>query len=257
MSSRPSAARVPTRSAVRRCAAAGVLAVLATTACGAPTTPSGALAAPASRPSVSSVSHAPAVELAARRVPRASRSRTRTALPAPRHLVLRTVAVGPSFSGRASWYGGSFQGRRTASGERFNSADLTAASKTLPFGTRLRVCRLSRCVIVRINDRGPFVRGRILDLSQAADRALGSGGVSYVTATPVRTALVDVRPGRHDPPRVHLAALVRPLPVAQSAVPLAHPSPQPQPEAPASAVLVGLVGLGALGAARLRRDRNS
>jgi len=77
--------------------------------------------------------------------------------------------------GRASWYGDLFHGRRTASGEIFNMHELTAAHKTLPFGTRLRVRNLAngREVAVRINDRGPHVRGRIIDLSRAAAAQVG------------------------------------------------------------------------------------
>jgi rare lipoprotein A len=77
--------------------------------------------------------------------------------------------------GKGSWYGGRFHGRRTASGEKFDMHDLTAAHKTLPFGTRVRVRDLDtgKEVVVRINDRGPHVRGRIIDLSRAAAVALG------------------------------------------------------------------------------------
>lgn len=76
--------------------------------------------------------------------------------------------------GKASWYGRRFHGKRTASGERFDMNGLTAAHRTLPFGTRVRVrnTRNGREVVVRINDRGPHVRDRILDLSQAAAAAL-------------------------------------------------------------------------------------
>ena len=78
-------------------------------------------------------------------------------------------------TGRASFYGERFRGRRTASGERFNPDAMTAAHRTLPFGTRLRVTntRNGRSVTVRVNDRGPFSRGRILDLSRAAARQIG------------------------------------------------------------------------------------
>lgn len=77
--------------------------------------------------------------------------------------------------GTVSWYGGRFHGRRTASGERFDMYALTAAHPTLPFGTRIKVRRLDtgKEVEVRINDRGPHTRGRILDLSRAAALALG------------------------------------------------------------------------------------
>lgn len=76
--------------------------------------------------------------------------------------------------GKASWYGPGFQGKRTASGERFDMNDLTAAHRTLPFGTRVRVhnTRNGREVVVRINDRGPHIRDRIIDLSKAAAAAI-------------------------------------------------------------------------------------
>ncbi len=75
----------------------------------------------------------------------------------------------------ASWYGEKFHGRPTASGEIFNMYDFTAAHKSLPFGTRLRIINPvnSRSVVVKINDRGPFVRGRDIDLSYAAARKIG------------------------------------------------------------------------------------
>ncbi|MBF2022509.1 MAG: septal ring lytic transglycosylase RlpA family protein [Hydrococcus sp. C42_A2020_068] len=77
--------------------------------------------------------------------------------------------------GMASWYGPGFHGRQTANGERFNQNDLTAAHRSLPFGTKVRVTNMNngRSVIVRINDRGPFVGGRAIDLSAAAARAIG------------------------------------------------------------------------------------
>jgi rare lipoprotein A len=136
-----------------------------------------------------------AAQTAARPVPlnqlRASRSRTPVAKRLPTKRVTRTVAIGPSFSGEASWYGGSFQGQRTANGEQFDTNDYTAASKTLRFGTRVRVCH-DGCVVVRINDRGPYVGGRVLDLSRAAAHAVGIYGVGYVTATPVGKRTVSV-----------------------------------------------------------------
>lgn len=83
----------------------------------------------------------------------------------------------------ASYYARAHHGRRTANGERFDMHALTAAHKSLPFGTRLRVSRGNASVVVRINDRGPFVRGRDLDVSLAAARVLGliSAGVGAVT----------------------------------------------------------------------------
>ena len=84
--------------------------------------------------------------------------------------------------GEASWYGPGFEGRKTASGERFSTYEFTAAHKTLPFGTLLKVTNLENnlFVIVRINDRGPYVRGRILDLSRAAKEKIDMGGTAKV-----------------------------------------------------------------------------
>ena len=95
------------------------------------------------------------------------------------------LAAGPTLSGLASWYGPGFQGRRTANGEKFNTHALTAAHKTLPFGTRVRVVNRQngRSVVVRINDRGPHVRGRVIDLSRAAARAIGLSGAAKVAIT--------------------------------------------------------------------------
>jgi len=90
---------------------------------------------------------------------------------------------GRSFSGMASYYGNE-SGSRTASGQRFNQNAMTAAHRSLPFGTKLRVTHGGSSVIVTINDRGPFVRGRVLDLSTGAARAIGltGAGVGRVTA---------------------------------------------------------------------------
>ena len=96
------------------------------------------------------------------------------------------VAAGPSYveEGMASWYGPSHQGKRTADGERFDMHAFTCAHRSLPFETVLRVTNLAngRSVKVRVNDRGPYVKRRILDLSAAAARALGmtEDGVSRV-----------------------------------------------------------------------------
>ena len=74
------------------------------------------------------------------------------------------------FAGNTSYYGKKFHGKRTASGSIFNMNSLTAAHKTLPFGTKVKVTnkKTKQSVIVKITDRGPFIRGRILDLSRAA-----------------------------------------------------------------------------------------
>ncbi|HKH01125.1 MAG TPA: septal ring lytic transglycosylase RlpA family protein [Bradyrhizobium sp.] len=94
-----------------------------------------------------------------------------------------TAGTGRSFAGIASYYGNE-SGSKTASGQRFNQNAMTAAHRTLPFGTKLRVTHGSRSVVVTINDRGPFIRGRVLDLSTGAARAVGltGAGVGRVIA---------------------------------------------------------------------------
>lgn len=98
------------------------------------------------------------------------------------------VAVGPvtfTLRGKASFYGYDGSGNKTATGERFNPEAMTAAHRTLPFGTRVRVTNNNngRSVVVRINDRGPFIRGRVIDLSYGAARVIGmiSNGIAPVT----------------------------------------------------------------------------
>jgi rare lipoprotein A len=90
---------------------------------------------------------------------------------------------GRSFSGMASYYGNE-SGSKTASGAHFNQNAMTCAHRSLPFGTKLRVTHGGRSVVVTVNDRGPFVRGRVLDLSTGAARAVGltGAGVGRVTA---------------------------------------------------------------------------
>ncbi|HVF06037.1 MAG TPA: septal ring lytic transglycosylase RlpA family protein [Frankiaceae bacterium] len=183
-----------------RYAAAGLLAL------------SGALAAPTVRPDSTAglAAHAFTRPLGVRpvaarpaattRTTRATRLAARRPAPAravttrPRtRWVIRTVA-GPVLHGRATWYGPGFAGRRTASGEIFRPArDMTAAHRTLPFGTRLKVCHARRCVVVRINDRGPFGNA-ILDLSWLAAHRLGiaRAGIVPVTATVLTTRRVRV-----------------------------------------------------------------
>ena len=80
-----------------------------------------------------------------------------------------------NISGAASYYGKRFHGRRTANGESFNMNSMTAAHKTLPFGTKVKVTNRSngKSVVVRINDRGPYVGGRVIDLSRAAAARIG------------------------------------------------------------------------------------
>jgi rare lipoprotein A (peptidoglycan hydrolase) len=102
----------------------------------------------------------------------------------------RTVQTGPSglgLVGVASFYGGRFHGRLTASGVRFDANGMTAAHRSLPFGTRVRVTHLGtgRTVDVRINDRGPYIGGRIIDLSHGAAGVIGmhQQGVARVRVT--------------------------------------------------------------------------
>jgi rare lipoprotein A len=102
-------------------------------------------------------------------------------------ILLALMLGGPAdaASGMASWYGPKFHGKPTASGEAFDQTALTAAHRTLPFGSRVRVrdARTGRSVVVRINDRGPFAKGRVIDLSKAAARKIGlvERGVGRVT----------------------------------------------------------------------------
>lgn len=99
--------------------------------------------------------------------------------------VIVGVKAARAESGIASNYGrgDGYHGKRTASGERFNTHAMTAAHRTLPFGTRVTVTnqRNGRSVSVRISDRGPFIRGRIVDLSFAAASAIGCPGICPVT----------------------------------------------------------------------------
>jgi rare lipoprotein A len=92
--------------------------------------------------------------------------------------IAATAFADPELQGLASWYGGRFHGRLTSSGEVFDTSLLTAAHRTLPFGTMVCVTNLDngKAVIVKINDRGPFVEGRIIDLSMAAAEEIGSVG---------------------------------------------------------------------------------
>ncbi|WFS61433.1 septal ring lytic transglycosylase RlpA family protein [Pseudodesulfovibrio thermohalotolerans] len=106
--------------------------------------------------------------------------------------------------GLASWYGADFHGRKTANGQTYNMYGVSAAHKTLPLGTRVRVTNLEndRTVVLTINDRGPFVNERILDLSYGAARKLGTveRGVAKVRVTSLTTEVVPTRlkdtPGR-------------------------------------------------------------
>ncbi len=95
--------------------------------------------------------------------------------------------------GYASWYGPKFHGRKTASGEPYNMHALTAAHKSLPFGTLVRVTNLEngKSVVVRINDRGPYVAGRIIDLSYAAAKKIG---LDKIGVAKVRLEIIGYEP---------------------------------------------------------------
>lgn len=116
-----------------------------------------------------------------REAPPSAAAETAEAAPEPASAAAESGAIG---EGEASWYGPNFRGRPTANGETFDPAQLTAAHRTLPFGARVRVVNLDnqRSVVVRINDRGPFRKNRIIDLSEAAAREIGltESGVARV-----------------------------------------------------------------------------
>ena len=105
-------------------------------------------------------------------------------------------------NGKASYYAKSWTGRRTSNGERLHHDSLTCAHKTLPFGTLLKVTNLlnGKQVVVRVTDRGPFVRGRIVDLSWGAAKAIGmlSQGIAPVTVERVKTSNIPFKPEEDD-----------------------------------------------------------
>jgi len=100
-------------------------------------------------------------------------------------MLVSTAAFSYEARGHASWYGPGFHGRKTASGERFNQHALTAAHETLPLHSRVLVTNLANneSVVVKINDRGPHARHRLIDLSMAAAKAIGLNGVGQVEIT--------------------------------------------------------------------------
>ena len=121
---------------------------------------------------------------------------TRASL-SPMARVAKLVRAGRDLQkGVASWYGPGFHGRTTANGEKFDMYELTAAHKTLPFGTRVVVHnpRTGKEVVVRINDRGPYAKGRVIDLSKAAANALGFKSRGH-DAVVLREALPGGRAG--------------------------------------------------------------
>jgi rare lipoprotein A len=132
------------------------------------------------RPTASAVSRPPSSQRVAavtRQQHRVARSRraSRTQTPQAKSTRTQNTRTQHASNGLASFYS---HGSRTASGEKFNASELTAAHRTLPFGTRVRVTNLTtgRAVTVRVNDRGPFVKGRVIDVSRAAAQSLGMVG---------------------------------------------------------------------------------
>lgn len=162
---------------------------------------------------------------------------TETSSPQPALPAASTAAAAPSEpaveqeQGGASWYGRYFHGRRTANGERYNQNELTAAHKTLPFGTVVRVRSETngKEVDVRINDRGPFVAGRVIDLSQAAAKALDmlQLGVKKVTLL-LPPAL---RPGKAGTSTANTNTSVSPSQATADSSPLGGESSSPTPAA--------------------------
>ncbi len=133
--------------------------------------------------------------------------------------------------GVASWYGQEFAGRTTANGEIFDPLLLTAAHRTLPFGTVVDVknAKTNKVVRVRINDRGPYVGNRLIDLSYAAAQQIG---LVEPGSGEVELALVTMGKGEREPPAPYsvVVAEAAPPPVE---LPVATPAPQPPPPAPA------------------------
>jgi rare lipoprotein A len=109
---------------------------------------------------------------------------------------------GYSQTGTASWYGGAFHGRRTASGERFDKREMTVAHRTLPMGSRIEITNLKngRTVVARVNDRGPFTKGRLVDVSKACAEALG-----FVDAGATKVRVRVLGPSRREPGMTALA----------------------------------------------------
>ena len=147
-----------------------------------------------------------------------------------------SVARGDVEEGLASWYGPGFHGKRTANGEIYDQEDMTAAHKTLPLGSMVQVTNLAndRALDLRVNDRGPFVDGRIIDLSKGAARALGVLGPGTAPVTVRVLAYGDNKYAKV--PRGVLASGTgrenRPAPVVVAA---AAPPPAPVYAAPAPA----------------------
>jgi len=143
-----------------------------------------------------SVSAAPTVDHRPAKAASAAPEQTATVKPAKRHHWFEV--------GKATWYGGEFNGRKTANGETFNENELTAAHRTLPLGSWIRVTNLrnNRSAMVRVTDRGPWVKTAVLDLSHAAAEKLGFSGTAKVRIEPVSNTdqpLTQVAQLSHEP----------------------------------------------------------
>ena len=138
--------------------------------------------------------------------------------------------------GTASWYGEPFHGRATANGERFDRQSVSAAHPTLPLPSLVRVVNLAnhRELVVRVNDRGPFVDDRLIDLSQEAARQLG---FERQGLAPVRVQFVRLADAEGEPPQPTARSAPAPMPArpAEPAPQLVAAVPPPQPVAPAPA----------------------
>ncbi len=123
-------------------------------------------------------------------------------------------------TGMASWY----RDKRTASGERFNGSALAAAHKKLPFGTMVRVIDLktNKSIIVRINDRGPYIRGRIIDLTVGAARQLGmyNRGIARVRMEVLKEIPILTKPNLHEKPAAKSKAKALPAPAKPASQPV-------------------------------------
>lgn len=147
--------------------------------------------------------------------------KTRTQVPAaPVHSATQPAKLGATETGIASWYGHPYHGRRSASGEIYDMEQFTAAHRTLPFGTWLEVTNLQnrKVVDVRINDRGPFIDGRIIDLSLAAARSIDMVGPG--TARVRLKVIAPPGSSAQDPPRIR-----SPKPLPSPASPVLSPAP--------------------------------
>ncbi len=136
------------------------------------------------------------------------------------------TADGYNETGIASWYGTKFHGKKTANGERYDMYAMSAAHKTLPLPTMVRVTNLDnrRSVVVRVNDRGPFVKSRVIDLSYAAAKTLGYDDAGTAS---VRVEVLGNRVASSNSRNIQPAPVRRPVILPQSKVPTTIPTARP------------------------------